>query len=82
MKDWLEQVIETLAKAENSTQQFVSSVLITCCIHKCLKSQKLKKEFVLGLLNMLSLSTGIQEKVSYLMDDIPVKFRYVIKIGD
>ena len=31
---------------------------------------------------MLSLSTGIQEKVSYLMDDIPVKFRYVIKIGD
>ena len=31
---------------------------------------------------MLSLSTGIQEKVSYLMDVIPVKFRYAIKIGD
>jgi hypothetical protein len=38
----------------------------------------LKKEFVLGLLNMLSLSTGIQEKVSYLMDDIPVKFRPIV----
>ena len=82
MKNWLEQVIETLAKAENPTQQFVSSVLITCCIHQCLTSHSLKKEFVMRLLNMLSLSTGIQEKVSYLMDVIPVKFRYAIKIGD
>ena len=82
MKNWLEQVIETLAKAENSTQQFVSSVLITCCIHKCLISHNLKKEFVLELLNMLSLSTGIREKVSYLMDIIPVQYRYAILIGD
>jgi hypothetical protein len=75
MKNWLEQVIETLAKAENPTQQFVSSVLITCCIHQCLTSHNLKKEFVMRLLNMLSLSTGIQEKVSYLMDIIPVQYR-------
>ena len=75
MKNWLEKAISTLGEAESSLSQFGSSIVITCFVNECLKSQSLKKEDVRSLIRTLGLFTDSEKKIMWLMSITPTKFR-------
>ena len=69
MKGLLEEITSKLERDDAPVHQFVSALLITCCIEECHIHCSLKiKEFVIPLLRMLNIKSDIKQKVAFLMD--------------
>lgn len=80
-KRWLEGIVTELFHVESLRRQFISSVVIACCIKECkLDVRQLKlTEFVCPLLQMLHIQPSVGcnccSNVSYLLDITTDKFR-------
>lgn len=82
-KKWLEEVTTELQGVSDSKCQFISSVLITCCLKECDIQLEFTK-FVHPLLKMLCVQPNVKNKscfnISYLLDITAKTFRYLILV--